>query len=416
LSDSAVHSETKLGLKENWQQFSLLVLVNAFVGSMVGLERTILPLLAEDAFGVASRTAILSFIVTFGVAKALSNLFAGRASDNFGRKRILVLGWLFGLPVPFIIMFAPAWSWIVAANVFLGINQGLAWSSTVIMKIDLVGPKNRGLAMGLNEASGYIAVGLAALASGYIASRYGLGVESFYLGAVIAVVGFLLSITFVRETKDHALLEARETQHPDADHTFSKVFAMTSWKNRSLFSVSQAGLVNNLNDGMAWGLFPILFAASGFSIEKIGILAATYPLVWGLGQLWTGSLSDKIGRKKLIVVGMQLQAIGIFLMLFVESFWFLLGAMGLMGIGTACVYPTLIAAIGDVSHPNWRATAVGVYRLWRDSGYVVGALLVGVITDLIDTDWALGTVGGLTALSGMVVLLMMKETLPRNPL
>ncbi|GMQ82810.1 MAG: hypothetical protein BMS9Abin05_2273 [Rhodothermia bacterium] len=275
----AIRSDTKLGLKENWHQFSLLVLVNAFVGSMVGLERAILPLLAEDAFGVASRTAILSFIITFGVTKSLSNLFAGRASDKYGRKRILVTGWLFGLPVPFIIMFAPEWSWIVAANVLLGINQGLAWSSTVIMKIDLVGPKNRGLAMGLNEASGYIAVGLAALASGYIASTYGLGIESFYLGAVIAVIGTVLSLTVIRETRDHARLEATETVHPEGEHSFARVFALTTWKNRSLFSASQAGMVNNLNDGMAWGLFPILFAASGFSIEKIGILAATYPVV-----------------------------------------------------------------------------------------------------------------------------------------
>ena len=408
----AIHSETKLGLKENWQQFSLLVLVNAFVGSMVGLERTVLPLLAEDAFGVASRTAILSFIAAFGVAKALSNLFAGRASDKHGRKRVLVMGWLFGLPVPFVIMFAPSWSWIVAANILLGINQGLAWSSTVIMKIDLVGPKNRGLAMGLNEASGYIAVGLAALASGYIAARYGLGTESFYLGAVIAVVGTLLSITVIRETQGYAILEAKESVNPESEYSFATVFALTSWKNRSLFSASQAGMVNNLNDGMAWGLFPILFLASGFSIGKIGILAATYPVVWGLGQLWTGSLSDSIGRKKLIVTGMQLQAAGIFLMLFVKSFGLLLVAMGLMGIGTACVYPTLIATIGDVAHPNWRATAIGVYRLWRDSGYVVGALLVGLITDLLGTDWALGTVGGLTSLSGIMVLLMMKESLP----
>jgi MFS family permease len=403
----------RLGLLENWQQFSLLVLINAFVGGMVGLERTIVPLLAEQEFGLASRTIALSFIVSFGVVKALANLFAGRFSDRIGRKQILVAGWLFGLPVPVIIMLAPSWDWIVLANVLLGINQGLCWSTTVIMKIDLVGPQRRGLAMGLNEASGYLAVAAAALASGFLASRYGLRPEPFYLGVVFAVAGLLLSLLFVQESYGHARHEAalQDDAATRAAPSFREIFALTSWKDRRLFAVSQAGLVNNLNDGMAWGLFPLLFTAGGLSIDQIAILAAIYPAVWGLGQLGTGALSDQIGRKPLITGGMAVQALGIFII--VASVGFAPWAAGavLLGLGTAMVYPTLLAAIGDVAHPEWRASAVGVYRLWRDGGYAIGALLAGIVADLLGLRWAIGGVGLLTLASGVIVAAVMTETL-----
>ncbi|MGH2616329.1 MAG: MFS transporter, partial [Thermomicrobiales bacterium] len=340
---SAVAPAVQLGLRENWQQFTLLVLINAFVGGMVGLERTIVPLLAEADFGLASRTIALSFIVSFGVVKALANLFAGRFSDRIGRKQILVAGWLFGLPVPIIIMLAPSWDWIVFANVLLGINQGLCWSTTVIMKIDLVGPVRRGLAMGLNEAAGYLAVAGAALASGFIASSYGLRPEPFYLGVVFAVAGLLLSVVFVRDSHAHARLEGRLQSGPGSGvaPSFREIFALTSWRDNRLFATSQAGLVNNLNDGMAWGLFPLFFTAGGLPIDQIAILAAIYPAVWGLGQLGTGALSDQIGRKPLIAGGMGVQALGIFVMVATNGFrpW-ALGAV-LLGLGTAMVYPTL---------------------------------------------------------------------------
>jgi MFS family permease len=404
----------RLGLRENWRQFTLLVLVNAFVGGMVGLERTIVPLLAEADFGLASRTIALSFIVSFGVVKALANLIAGRFSDRIGRKQILIAGWLFGLPVPVIIMLAPSWDWVVLANVLLGINQGLCWSTTIIMKIDLVGPSRRGLAMGLNEAAGYLAVAGAALASGYLASRYGLRPEPFYLGVVFAVAGLLLSVLFVRESYAHARHEAtlQDGAATRPGSSFREVFALTSWKDRRLFATSQAGLVNNLNDGMAWGLFPLFFAAGGLGIEQVAVLAAIYPAVWGLGQLATGALSDHIGRKPLIAGGMGVQALAIFLMVATSGFrpW-ALGAL-LLGVGTAMVYPTLLAAIGDVAHPEWRASAVGVYRLWRDGGYAVGALLAGVVADLLGLHWAIGVVGVLTLASGVVVAMVMSETLP----
>jgi MFS family permease len=404
----------RLGLRENWRQFALLVLINAFVGGMVGLERTIVPLLAEADFGLASRTIALSFIVSFGVVKALANLFAGRFSDRIGRKQILVAGWLFGLPVPIIIMAAPSWDWVVFANVLLGINQGLCWSTTVIMKIDLVGPARRGLAMGLNEAAGYLAVAGAALASGYLAASYGLRPEPFYLGLVFAVAGLILSVFFVRESHAHARHEA-SLGHGAAGLAappFREIFALTSWRDRRLFATSQAGLVNNLNDGMAWGLLPLFFTAGGLGIDQIAILAAIYPAVWGLGQLGTGALSDHAGRKPLIAGGMGIQALGIFVMVATTGFvpW-AVGAV-LLGLGTAMVYPTLLAAIGDVAHPEWRASAVGVYRLWRDSGYAIGALLAGVVADLLGLRWAIGAVGALTLASGVIVATVMSETLP----
>ncbi len=404
----------RLGLQENWRQFSLLVVVNAFVGAMVGLERAVLPLLAEEEFGLASRAAILSFIATFGLAKALSNLTAGHLGDRYGRKSVLVAGWIIGLPVPLLVMWAPTWEWIVFANMLLGINQGLAWSTTVIMKIDIAGPRQRGLAMGLNEAAGYLAVSFAALASGYVAAAYTLRPEPFYLGVVFALTGLLLSMLLVRETRGHARLESSQWNggEDEAKPSFAEVFLLTSWKNRTLFSVSQAGMINNLNDGMAWGLFPLYYAAIGLSIKEIGWLAALYPAMWGLTQLGTGALSDRIGRKPLVVSGMWVQAIGIGVMLLGNGFWLLAAAMVLLGIGTAMVYPTLLAAIGDVAHPVWRGSSVGIYRLWRDGGYVLGAVLAGVLADLLSIEWAIGVIGGLTLLSGSVAALVMNETLP----
>lgn len=404
----------RLGLRENWHQFALLVLVNAFVGGMVGLERSVVPLLAEEDFGEASTTVALSFIVSFGIVKALANLFAGRFSDRIGRKHILVAGWIVGLPVPLMIMLAPNWGWIVFANVLLGINQGLCWSTAVIMKIDLVGPSRRGLAMGLNEAAGYISVAAAAFGSGWIASSYGLRPEPFYLGVVFAIAGLLLSVFAVRETRGHAQYEAGLRDGgttPAVGPSFREIFTLTSWRDRRLFAASQAGLVNNLNDGMAWGLFPLFFAAGGLDLNEIAILAAVYPGVWGFAQLGTGAWSDRVGRKWLIAGGMWVQAAGIFLIILMDGFtpWVL--AAVLLGLGTAMVYPTLLATIGDVALPAWRASAVGVYRLWRDGGYAIGALLAGVIADALGLRWAIGSVGVLTLASGVVVATMMTETL-----
>jgi len=402
-------SGVRLGLKENWRQFALLVLVNAFVGGMVGLERTVVPLIGPEEFGFVLRTAVFSFIVTFGLVKAFSNLFAGGLADRFGRKRVLVAGWLLGLPVPFMIMLAPSWGWIVAANVLLGVNQGLAWSMTVVMKIDLVGPRGRGLAVGLNEFAGYLAVGLTALATGYLASVYGLRPEPFYLGVVYALAGLLVSVFLVRDTRDHVRLEMQE--HPPEPNplTFREVFARTSYEDRNLFACSQAGLVNNLNDGMSWGVFPLFFANFGLGVGRIGILKAVYPAVWGTLQIVTGSLSDRWGRKGLIVTGMWVQAAGIFVTVATRDFgWWLLGSV-LLGLGTAMVYPSLIAAVSDASHPSWRARSLSVYRFWRDLGYAVGALSAGIIADVFGISWAIGSVGALTFLSGAVVAVLMRE-------
>jgi len=405
-------SEIRLGLRANWQQFALLVVINAFVGGMVGLERALVPLIAEHDFLIASRTAILSFIASFGIVKAVANLFAGRMSDRIGRKRILVAGWLIGLPVPLLIMFAPSWSWIVVANVLLGVNQGLCWSTTVIMKIDLVGPARRGLAMGLNEFAGYLAVSLAALASGYIAATYALRPQPFYLGLAFAMLGLLLSVLFVRDSHGHARAEARQIAATQPQPSFGRIFRRVSWRDHALSASSQAGLVNNLNDGMAWGLFPLVFASRGLSVEQVGLLAAIYPGVWGVAQMGTGALSDRIGRKGLIVGGMWLQAVGIALVIVGNDVPIWASAMVLLGLGTALVYPTLLAAISDVAHPDWRASAVGVYRLWRDAGYAIGALLAGALADLAGVPFAIGAIAVLTFASGVVVLVRMYETLP----
>jgi len=402
-----------LGLRQNLGQFSLLVLVNAFVGGMVGLERAILPLIAEREFGLVSKSVILSFIVGFGFVKAFTNLAAGRFSDRIGRKGLLVGGWIVGLPVPLILMWAPSWGWITVANLLLGINQGLCWSTTVIMKIDLVGPQRRGLAMGLNEFAGYFAVAITALASGYIAAAYGLRPAPFYLGIGIAGAGLLLSVFFVRETHGHARHEAKG-QGGAMSVPFKEIFTRTSCRDPNLFSCSQAGMVNNLNDGMAWGLFPLFFAAAHLSVERIAVLAATYPAVWGVCQLFTGALSDRVGRKWMIAGGMWVQAGGIWLIAATASFALWMTGAVLLGVGTAMVYPTLLAAIGDVAHPSWRASAVGVYRLWRDAGYAFGALLSGIIADALGIVWAIAAVGTLTFASGLVVALRMTETLKRG--
>jgi MFS family permease len=404
----------RLGLRENIWQFALLVVVNALVGAMVGLERSILPAMAEHEFQLTARTAMLSFIVVFGVAKALTNYGAGRLSDRWGRKHVLVAGWLIAVPVPFLLMWAETWRGVLVANGLLGISQGLTWSTTVIMKIDLVGSKQRGLAMGVNEGAGYVALAASALATGWIAARYGLRPQPFYLGIGCAVIGLALSILLVRETRQYVSLESAlvGVLPPARVPTAREVFWRTTIIDADLSSVSQAGLVNNLNDGMAWGLFPIVFAAAGMSLTQIGLLAALYPATWGVGQLVTGALSDRMGRKPFIVWGMWIQAVGISVTTLSQTFTgFVVGALGL-GIGTAMVYPTLLAAIGDVAHPSWRASAVGVYRLWRDLGYAIGAVLAGVTADAFGLATALWGIAGLTFISGVVSARRMAETLP----
>lgn len=403
----------RLGLRENLAQFSLLVVVNAFVGAMVGLERTILPLVAERDFQLAARAAVLSFIVVFGATKALTNYLAGRLSDRFGRKHVLVAGWLVAVPVPFVLMWAPSWSWVLVANALLGVSQGLTWSTTVIMKIDLAGPDRRGLATGLNESAGYLAVAGSALATGLVAARYGLRPEPFYLGVAFVAIGLLLSTLAVRETKHHVAAES--ALHGDGPAhgtpTPREVFWRTTLVDKDLSSVSQAGLVNNLNDGMAWGLFPLFFAAARLSVGQIGMLAALYPATWGVAQLVTGAWSDRVGRKWLIAAGLWVQAAGIAVVVLSSGFTGFGAGSALLGLGTAMVYPTLLAAIGDVAHPSWRASSVGVYRLWRDLGYAMGALLSGVVADLLGLSAAMWLVAALTFGSGLVVAIRMRETL-----
>src|SRR5436190_10214395 len=408
----------RLGLRENLPQFVLLVAINALVGGMIGQERTVLPLLAKNVFGLTAFTSALTFIVAFGAVKAATNFFAGTLSDRVGRKPVLVAGWLIGVPVPLLLMWAPSWGWIIVANVFLGVNQGLTWSTTVIMKIDLVGPARRGLAMGLNEAAGYGAVAVTALSTGFIAAQYGLRPEPFFLGLAYAALGLGLSTFFVRETRGYAQQEARDhvgEAHLHGGLTTGEVFVLTSFKDPALSSCSQAGMVNNLNDGLAWGIFPLFFAqVAGLSVGRIGVLAALYPAVWGVGQLFTGAWSDRVGRKWLIASGMWVQAAAIGLIAAASSFsWWALGAV-LLGAGTAMVYPTLLAAVGDVAHPAWRASAVGIYRLWRDAGFAVGALVAGVIADAFGMRAAIWTVAALTAASGVVVAVRMYETVAKS--
>ena len=419
----------RLGLRANLAQFSLLVGVNALVGGMVGQERSLLSLLASEVFGLAAVSAALTYIVAFGLTKAATNFLAGTLADRYGRKPVLVAGWLVGLPVPLLIIWAPSWGWVVIANVLLGVNQGLCWSTTVIMKIDLAGPKRRGLAMGLNEAAGYLAVAITAYLTGLIAARAGLRPEPFYLGLAYAGLGLGLSTLLVRETHGHAQFEAqlvdpgRATDPAPGDGRTSaaagrerpstrEIVVRTSLREPALSACSQAGLVNNLNDGLAWGLFPLLFVRSGLPVAQVGLLAALYPAVWGLGQLLTGPLSDRLGRKPLITGGMLLQAVALAGTALAGSFRPWAASAILLGIGTAMVYPTLLADISDVAHPSWRATAVGVYRLWRDAGFAVGAVLAGLVADLAGLDAAVWVVAALTAASGLVVAVRMYETHP----
>ncbi len=409
----------RLGLRDNLPQFLLLVAVNALVGAMLGQERTVLPLLAEEEFAITGLTATLTFIAAFGAVKAVTNFLAGTLSDRYGRKPVLVAGWIVGIPVPLILIWAPSWGWVIAANILLGVNQGLAWSTTVIMKIDLVGPAQRGMAMGFNEAAGYIAVAATALATGAIADAHGLRPGPFLLGIAFVALGLGLSASLVHETHDHSHHEAINRTAIDAVTgtevlSTREVFVLTSFRERALSSASQAGLVNNLNDGLAWGLFPLFFAANGLTVSRIGVLAAIYPAVWGLGQLVTGGLSDRIGRKPLIAGGMLTQAFAIAWIAATTGFasWALGAAV--LGIGTAMVYPTLLAAIGDVAHPRWRARSIGVYRLWRDSGFAIGAITAGLLADILSIEAAIWAVAALTAASGLVVIVRMYETHPRH--
>jgi MFS family permease len=428
MAHAAEDVSIRLGLRENLGQFSLLVLINAFVGMMVGLERTVVPLIGEKEFGLASKTAIVSFIVSFGVTKAVCNLLAARSSEQVGRKKILVLGWLLGLPVPFLIIFANRWFWFDVANILLGMNQALCWSMTVIMKVDLAGPKRRGLALGINECAGYLALGFTAWITGYIAAEYALRPQPFYLGIAVAIAGLLLSFFGARETIGHARLESKlhhsgstvteeqSSTRSTGSSSLREMFALASWKDRNLFSCSQAGLVNNLNDGMSWGIYPLFFASYGLGVAAIGTIKAVYPVVWAILQLVTGYLSDRWGRKRLIAAGMVVQAGGIWLtvQIPVYSAW-IVGAL-LQGLGTAMVYPTLLAAITDVAHPERRATIMGVYRFWRDLGYAVGALISGVIADLLGMRAAIEVVAVLTLLSGLQVAFRMRETLRKADL
>jgi MFS family permease len=414
---NAGNAEIALGLGANWRQFALLVVVNAFVGAMVGLERSIMPVLATSEFRVASTTVVLSFIATFGLTKAFTNLVSGWLADRQARRPTLLVGWLVALPVPLLILGARSWWWIVAANALLGINQGLTWSTTVIMKIDLVGPGRRGLAMGLNEFSGYLFVGVAGLMSGFLASRYGLRAGAAYPGVVIALVGLLLS-WFVRETAGHVRLESLNQSSPTVNDRprLATVLTRSLWSDAGLFSVSQAGLVNNLNDGLAWGVFPLLFTTSGLTLRETSLLAAVYPVTWSICQLATGPLSDRWGRKHPIVAGMLLQGAALISMTLVSGFTPWAVALVALGVGTALVYPTLLAAIGDIAQPSWRGIAVGVYRLWRDLGYVVGALLAGILTDVFGIPAAINGIGLLTMFSGIVVAVRLNETRERDNL
>ncbi|MEI2274364.1 MFS transporter [Sphingobacterium sp. ML3W] len=409
--------QIRLGLKENWRQFTLLVLVNMMVGGMVGLERTVVPLVGTNEFNIKSDVVVFSFIIAFGVVKALTNLISGVLADRYTRKQVLVWGWLVGLPVPFLLAFSPSWNWILFANVLLGISQGLAWSMTVNMKIDLVGRKSRGLAMGLNEAAGYGAVGLTALLTGYLASYYGLRPQPFYIGIVYTIIGLFLSIILVKDTRKYAELEAMELRGTASEDHKGKpslwwVFRETSMRNRNLFSISQAGLINNLNDGMSWGVFPLLFMSLGVGLEGVGWIKAIYPVVWGVGQIITGPLADRWGRKPLIVWGMFVQVLGhiiIGLAVFDPLQSGLIGSV-LLGVGTAMVYPALLAAVSDAAHPSWRASSLGVYRFWRDMGYAVGALMAGIVGNFFGLIWAVHIAGIITFISGVIAWLNMKTT------
>jgi MFS family permease len=406
----AESKKVQLGLKENWKQFSILVLVNAFVGGMIGMERTIFPEFADLQFGIASKTAILSFIIAFGITKAITNYFTGRLANRFGRKNLLLIGWLFAIPVPFILIYATHWNWIVFANVLLGINQGLTWSSTVVMKIDLVGEKDRGLAMGLNEFAGYFAVGIVAFLSGYIANRYGITPYPFYIGVFIAIIGFILTLFFVKDTRKFVHKESKT----DTTEKLTNVFMETSFRNKSLSSITQAGLVNNLNDGMIWGLLPIMLFSFNYNTESIGIITAIYPAVWGIGQLFTGKMSDIYSKKKMLFWGMLLQGIAILFIPYSSNFYVLASISIILGLGTALVYPTFLSAIAESTNPNQRAESIGTFRLWRDLGYAIGALISGITADLFGIEYAIILIGILTIASSVIIKIRMPDTATLN--
>ena len=394
-----MRSTVQLGLKENWKQFALLVLINAFVGGMAGLERTIIPQIAEAEFGLAARTAIFSFIVVFGITKAITNYYTGTLANRFGRKNLLISGWIVALPVPLLLIYASDWNWIIAANIFLGVSQGLTWSSTVFMKIDLVGEDKRGFAMGVNEFAGYVALAAIAFLTGWIASNYGLRPYPFYIGIGMGLVGLFLSWFFVKDTQDHVKLEVSTSTIP----LLKNVFWQTTWTHRNLGSITQAGLINNLNDGMVWGLFPLLLVSKGFDLHETGIIVATYPAVWGLGQLYSGKLADEYCKKTLLFIGMFMQGLALIAMVWADSFFSFMGLSALLGIGTAVVYPTFLAAISDYTHPDQRPKSVGIFRLWRDLGYAIGAVLTGLIADRFGLVAPILAIGLLTVGSSFLI-------------
>ncbi len=393
-----------LGLKENWRQFTLLVIINAFVGGMVGLERSILPRIADVEFHIAAKTAILSFIIVFGIVKAITNYYTGALANKFGRKKLLVAGWIIGIPIPFMLMLAPSWGWIIAANVLLGINQGLTWSSTVVMKIDLVGEKQRGFAMGLNEFAGYIAVALVAFLTGWIASEYGIRPYPFYVGIGLVFLGLVGSMFFIKDTKHHVAKETVTNTIP----RLKNIFWDTTWKNKNLGSVTQAGLINNLNDGMAWGIFPILLATKGFTIGEIGIVTAIYPAVWGIGQLFTGKMADTFCKKDMLYAGMLIQALALIILVWANTMLHYVILSSLLGWGTAMVYPTFLATVAENTNPQDRANSIGIFRLWRDLGYAIGAILTGIIADLISINAAIIFIGLLTLASALIIRYRMR--------
>ncbi len=399
-----MNEQVKLGLKENWKQFTLLVIINAFVGGMIGLERSILPQIAEKEFAIAAKTAILSFIIVFGIVKAITNYYTGALANRFGSKNLLVAGWIIAIPIPFILMFAPSWSWIIAANVLLGMSQGLTWSSTVIMKIDIVGEKQRGLAMGLNEFAGYIAVAIVAFLTGWIASEYGLRPYPFYLGIGLVFFGLVGSVFFINDSKHHVAKETITSTIP----RMKNIFWETTWKDKNLGSVTLAGLINNLNDGMVWGIFPILLATKGFTIAEIGIVTAIYPAVWGLGQLFTGKMADKFCKKNMLYIGMFLQAVSLIVLVWANNMTHFIILSSVLGWGTAMVYPTFLATIAENSNPHDRAKSIGIFRLWRDLGYAIGAILTGIIADLISINAAIIFIGLLTFVSALIIYYRMK--------
>ena len=398
-------TEIKLGLKENWKQFSLLVIVNAFVGGMVGLERSILPEIAGKEFGLVVKSVILTFIIVFGITKAITNYYTGALANKYGRKNLLVLGWCVAIPIPFILMYAPSWNWIMFANVLLGINQGLTWSSTVVMKIDLVGEKDRGFAMGLNEFAGYLSVAIVAFFTGWIASEYGLRPYPFYIGVVLVMLGLFFSIFFVKDTRHHLAKETKSNSIP----MLKNIFWDTTWKNKNLGSVSQAGLINNLNDGMIWGVFPLLLASKNFTLGQIGLITAIYPAVWGLGQLFTGKMADKYAKKSMLFWGMLLQGVTLLLFVFANEMYQYIILSSILGWGTAMVYPTFMASVAENTNPTDRAKSIGIFRLWRDLGYAFGAIITGIIADYYNLESAILLIGALTLLSALIIKVRMEK-------